>query len=174
MAFIKPLVLGSVSLVLTLGASTSLPAQCRLCTQPTTSSPALGSDDGLSLNIETNLNFDRLILAAAGQGAAIVRPDGSSLAEGSVASVSGRAMVGLASVRGTPGRAIRVELPSRIDLFSTTGGRIALDDLVTDLPDTPKLDAAGNLSFHFGGRVTVTGDADGNYRGEMPITVEYQ
>lgn len=157
-----------------LGGSSALPAQCRLCSEPTTSAPSLGEDDGLSLNIETNLNFDRLILAAAGQGTAFVSPDGSSRAEGSIASVSGRAMVGLASVHGKPGRAVRVELPGRIDLFSSNGSRISVDELTTDLPDLPKLDPAGNLNFHFGGRVTVTGDADGNYRGEMPITVEYQ
>jgi hypothetical protein len=30
------------------------------------------------------------------------------------------------------------------------------------------------LSFRFGGRVRITGNADGDYRGDLPITVEYQ
>jgi len=46
--------------------------------------------------------------------------------------------------------------------------------VVSDLPAIPHLDSAGNLSFRFGGRVRITGDADGAYRGELPITVEYQ
>ena len=37
----------------------------------------------------------------------------------------------------------------------------------------PQLDAAGNLTFRFGGRLRVSGDADGDYRGDLPITVEY-
>ena len=172
MRVFKTLAIAAAALVA--GSATALPAQCRLCAQPTTSASALDADDGLTIDIETSLNFDRLVLSAAGQGAALVRPDGSSQAQGSIAAVSGRAMVGTAKVHGTAGRAVRVELPSRIDLYSTSGGRIGLDELTTDLPEIPKLDGAGNLSFHFGGRVTVTGDADGNYRGEMPITVDYQ
>lgn len=168
------LALFAAAVLATVGGSASLPAQCRLCDQPSTGASGALEDDGLTLEVETNLNFDRLVLAASGQGSAVVRPDGSSSALGSVAAVSARAMVGTASVHGTPGRAVRVQLPGRIDLYSTAGGRIALDNLVTDLPAVPKLDAAGNLNFRFGGRVTISGDSEGNYRGEMPITVEYQ
>ena len=46
--------------------------------------------------------------------------------------------------------------------------------MVSDLPSLPRLDSAGNLSFRFGGRLRITGDADGQYRGDLPITVEYQ
>jgi hypothetical protein len=67
-----------------------------------------------------------------------------------------------------------VELPRRIDLYSTSGdGQITVDDVTSDLPSLPRLDSAGNLTFHFGGRVTVTGGADGDYRGDLPITIEY-
>jgi hypothetical protein len=83
-------------------------------------------------------------------------------------------MVGRAVIRGTAGRAVRVELPRRIDLYSISGGRITVDDVVSDLPSIPRLDSAGTLVFRFGGRVTVTGDSEGAYRGDMPITVEYQ
>jgi hypothetical protein len=82
-------------------------------------------------------------------------------------------MVGQASVRGEPGRTVRIELPSRIALYSLSGGRIAIDDIVSDLPPMPRLDASGRLSFRFGGRLNVTGDSEGQYRGDVPITVEY-
>jgi len=62
----------------------------------------------------------------------------------------------------------------RIDLYSLRGGRITVDHVTSDLPSLPRLDSAGNLTFRFGGRVTVTGDSEGDYRGDMPITVEYQ
>jgi hypothetical protein len=148
--------------------------QCRLCDKPTTALSQSADDDGIELEIQSSLDFDRLILAGDGQGAALIRPDGSSAAQGALARVSPRAMVGTAVVHGAAGRAIRVELPRRIDLYSVNGGQITVDDVISDLPSLPRLDSAGNLSFRFGGRVTVTGSSEGQYRGNMPITVEYQ
>jgi len=149
-------------------------AQCRLCGKPTTAREDPAGDGDVRIEIETNLNFDRLILFGEGQGTAVIRPDGSSSAEGAVAQISPRAMVGTAIVHGTPGRALRVELPRRIELFSLSGGTISFEDVTSDLPSLPRLDAAGNLTFRFGGRIRISGDADGEYRGDLPITVEYQ
>lgn len=148
-------------------------AQCRLCSQPSTAAPSEGTSEDVQLQVETTLNFDRLILAGPGAGAATIRPDGSSSGEGSVADVGPRAMVGTVLVHGDAGRDIRVQIPRRIELYSLSGGRITLDDLTTDLPATPRLDAAGNLTFRFGGRLVLSGDADGQFRGDLPITVEY-
>lgn len=156
-------------------AATTWPAnaQCRLCDKPTTARDDSASGGNISLEIESGINFDRLVLLGQGSGAAVIRPDGSNIAEGAVASVSGRAMVGSAVVRGEPGRAVRVDLPRRIDLYSVGGGRITFEDVTSDLPSLPRLDASGSLTFRFGGRITVTGDADGQFRGDLPITVEY-
>lgn len=150
------------------------PAQCRLCERPTTG-PATPDtvEDNLQLQIETNLTFDRLILSGAGSGAVTLRPSGSSGSEGIVAAMGPRAMVGTVLVHGDPNRAVRIELPRRIELRSLGGGQLTLDDVSTDAPAAPRLDAAGNLSFRFGGRLLVSGDADGQYRGDLPITVEY-
>lgn len=148
-------------------------AQCRLCDRPSTVRPVDTADGDVQLQIESGLSFDRLILTGSGTGSATIRPDGSSGAEGSVADLGPRAMVGTVLVHGEPNRAVRVELPRRIELFSLSGGRITLDDVTSDLARAPRLDAAGNLSFRFGGRLVVTGDTDGQYRGDLPITVEY-
>ncbi len=148
-------------------------AQCRLCDLPSTQMPADSADGDVQLSIETALDFDRLIFSGSGMGAATLRPDGSNAAEGVVTSVGPRATVGTVLVHGEPGRALRVEVPHRIELFSLGGGRITLDQVATDLPPMPRLDSAGNLSFRFGGRLVVTGDADGQFRGDLPITVEY-
>jgi hypothetical protein len=155
-------------------AATSWPAnaQCRLCDKPTTSRED-PKDSDVQLQIETNLSFDRLILSGGGNGAAVLRPDGSNAAQGSIADVGPRSMVGSVVVHGEPGRAVRVELPRRIELYSIAGGRISVDELTSDLPSLPRLDSAGSLTFRFGGRVTISGDADGQYRGDLPITVEY-
>ena len=158
-----------------LGApATPASAQCRLCDQPTTVRPEEGSNGGdVELRIESSLNFDRLILGGPGAGAVTIRPDGSSAAEGSVMQLGPRASVGTVQVHGEANRAVRVEIPHRIELYSIGGGRMTLDDVSTDLPASPRLDAGGNLSFRFGGRLVVSGDTDGPYRGDLPITVEY-
>jgi hypothetical protein len=149
------------------------PAQCRLCDEPSTQMPVGSADGDVQLSIETALDFDRLIFSGSGMGAATVRPDGSNAAEGIVTAVGPRATVGTVLVHGEPGRALRVEVPHRIELYSLNGGRITLDQVTTDLSPMPRLDSAGNLSFRFGGRLLVTGDADGQFRGDLPITVEY-
>jgi hypothetical protein len=156
-----------------LACSAPVAAQCRLCDQPTTDRPQDKSDGDVQLQIEAGLNFDRLILCGAGSGAATIRADGSTGAEGIVTQVGPRAMVGSATVHGEAGRAVRVEIPRRIELYSLDGGRLALVDVASDLPPIPRLDASGNLSFRFGGRLIITGDADGPYRGDLPITVDY-
>ncbi|MEO8454213.1 MAG: DUF4402 domain-containing protein [Sphingomicrobium sp.] len=157
-------------------AATSWPAgaQCRLCGKPTTAHEDETGGDDIRLEIESSLNFDRLILVGEGQGGAVIRPDGSSGAEGAITNVSPRAMVGSAVIHGQPGRVVRVDLPRRIELYSLSGGRISFEDVSSDLPSLPRLDSTGNLTFRFGGRVRISGDADGQYRGDLPITVEYQ
>ena len=150
-------------------------AQCRLCGQPSTSAALVGSTEGdVQLQIETNLNFDRMILSGGGAGAATIRSDGSSGVEGSVMQLGPRATVGTVLVHGDPNRMVRIQMPRRIQLFSLSGAQITVDDVSADVPSVTRLDAAGNLSFRFGGRVILTGDADGPYRGDLPITVEYQ
>lgn len=148
-------------------------AQCRLCETPTTAAPALADSGRISLSVDATLDFDRLVLLGAGEGSATLLPNGERRSSGSVAAMSGRAMVGAVVIRGEAGRAVRIELPSRIQLYSLGGGSIAIEEIVSDLAEQPRLDSAGTLSFRFGGRLTVRGDAEGDYRGDVPITVEY-
>lgn len=148
-------------------------AQCRLCDTPTTTREGPSNEGPVSLQIETSLDFDRLILLGTGEGTATLLPNGQRSVSGMISDLSGRAMVGSAVVHGEPGRAVRIELPARIELYSLSGARITIDDIISDLPSGAKLDAAGALAFRFGGRLHISGDADGEYRGDVPITVEY-
>ena len=148
-------------------------AQCRLCEQPTTTAAALDPTGEVDLSVEASLDFDRVVLTGSSGGTATLLPNGERGASGGIAAISGRAMVGAVSIRGQAGRSVRVELPANLQLFSSSGGRIAIEEIVSDLPELPKLDSSGSLSFRFGGRLTVTGDAEGDYRGDVPITVEY-
>lgn len=148
-------------------------AQCRLCDAPLTNRAEDSDKGAIRVEVETSLNFDRLILFGSGSGSAQLRPDGSASATGSVTDISPRAMAGTVTLHGDPGRSIRIDLPRRIVLHSLTGGEVSFDDVTSDLPSLPRLDSMGNLTFRIGGRLTVTGDADGDYRGDLSITADY-
>ena len=168
--------IGRIAL-LSLFAAAAIPlpagAQCRLCDAPTTDRIEETGKGEIRLEIETSLNFDRLILLGQGDGTAVVRPDGSTTNTGTITDISSRAMVGTVTVRGEPGRSLRIDLPRRIVLHSLSGGEVTFDDVASDLPSLPRLDSGGNLTFRFGGRLRVSGDAEGDYRGDLPITAEY-
>jgi hypothetical protein len=148
-------------------------AQCRLCDTPTTRAEERGGEGPVSLEIETSLDFDRLILLGVGEGSATLLPNGSRSVSGVIGEISGRAMVGKAVIHGEAGRAVRIDLPRRIELHSLSGGRIVIEDIISDLPGSARLDSGGRLYFRFGGRLRVSGDDEGEYRGDVPLTVEY-
>ena len=159
------------------GAAAPAPAQdvaapCLLCI------PADGSADEkpaepVQLAVEAKLDFDRLVLSGAGVGSAELGPDGSRRVSGSVTAMSARAMVAEVSIRGEPGRQVRIDLPGSIELQGFNGGSIRLESISSDLPPAPRLDSNGRLSFRFGGMIRVMGDTDGDFRGDVRINVEY-
>ncbi|MBU0824201.1 MAG: DUF4402 domain-containing protein, partial [Alphaproteobacteria bacterium] len=61
-----------------------------------------------------------------------------------------------------------------VDLEGGHGRTARVTDLVTDLSAAPRLGPDGRLQFRFGGRLQVAGADDGDYRGRIPVTVEYQ
>ena len=48
-----------------------------------------------------------------------------------------------------------------------------IERVSTDLGSAPRLDASGRLTVRFGGELRVQGEAEGDYRGQVPVTVEY-
>lgn len=147
-------------------------AQCRLCVAPT-ATPETDSTIPVKLEVETNLDFDRLVLAGGGAGSATLGPDGSRQTSGAVMSIGGRAMAGTVTVRGEPGRAVRIGLPQSISLFGTSGGEVRIDSIRSDLPTLPRIGANGMLSFRFGGELHVAGTVDGDFRGDFQVDVDY-
>jgi hypothetical protein len=147
-------------------------APCRLCNpndKPADEKPAAP----VSIAVEASLNFDQLILAGEGGGSAELGPDGSRIVAGAITAISARAMVGEVVIRGEPGRQVRIELPDSIELHGFGGGSIRVDSIRSDLPPMPRLDSNGRLSFRFGGTVRVTGDVDGEFRGDVRVDVDY-
>ena len=159
-----------------LGAGIALPSaasgQCRLCSE-TATVPTEEAATPVTLQVETSLDFDRLVLGGTGGGTAMLAPDGSRQTSGAVLSIGGRAMVGTVSVRGEAGRSVRVSLPTSITLYGPSGGEVRVDQIRSDLPALPRIGANGTLSFRFGGELHVSGTADGNFRGDFQVDVDY-
>ena len=161
-------------LVGALAMPAAAPAQCRLCAAPTTVATSEAAQQAVRIEVQARLDFDQLVLMeGAAPGTARLLPDGTTSTSGAIGAIGGRAMVGNVIVRGEPGRLVRIGLPASISLYGLTGGNIRLDSLVTDLPAQPRLDSQGSLQFRFGGALHVEGDAAGDYRGDVPITVDY-
>lgn len=147
-------------------------APCSLCTP----APAIADEKPaapVKLDVEVNLNFDRLVLTGPGDGIAELGPDGARNVSGSIGAIGARAMVGEVVIRGEPNRYVRIELPRRIELQGFSGGVIRLDAVRSDLPQMPQLDGNGRLKFRVGGVLHVTGDVSGEFRGDVTIDVDY-
>jgi hypothetical protein len=159
-----------------LGAAPAVaePPACRLCgaSEGLTTTVAAGTKP-TELEVQTSLDFDRVILTGATGGTARLGPDGTRETSGALAALTGRAMTGEVIIRGEPGRQVRVDLPTRIDLYGFAGGALAITRITSDLPIIPRLDSEGRLRVRFGGELFVGGDAEGEYRGDVPITADY-
>lgn len=161
------------------GAVSALPAgdaraaQCRLCSAEESPGTAEAEAGSMAIEVQTSLDFDRLVLIGPSGGTARLGADGSRITSGAIGQFSGRAMAGSVVIRGEPNRPVRIDLPERITLDGWNGGRIVIEDIGSNLPSSPRLDGNGRLSFRFGGELRVDGESEGDYRGEVPITVEY-
>ena len=152
-------------------------AQCLLCAQDgggTALSSSRPSDIPLRVDIETQLDMGRVAVGAMGGAVEIDPQSGARRLSGDIFDLGGFSLSGVVTVRGEPGAAVRVTMPATIDLESGGGRSARVTGLVTDLSPAPRLDADGRLTFRFGGRLQVAGLDDGDYRGRVPVTVEYQ
>jgi hypothetical protein len=148
-------------------------AQCRLCPEGAALTAEQPPAQPVRLEVETSLDFDQLILTGPTGGTARLGPNGSRTTSGAVESLSPRAMSGEILIRGEPHRSVRISMPERIELVGSAGGSLVIRNLSNDLPASPRLDAEGRLEVRFGGELAVSGDAEGDYRGDITITVDY-
>src|SRR6476469_2533695 len=101
------------AILLALGPSTPAMAgggPCRLCRDGDALTAPQENAAPMALQVETSLDFDRVILTGSAGGTAQVGPDGGRATSGALAPMTGRAMNGEVEIRGEPGRAVRVEL----------------------------------------------------------------
>jgi hypothetical protein len=147
-------------------------APCQLCS--TTPSEVLNAAPAapLRLQVETRLDFDKVVFEGNGSAMLVLSPNGTVQLSGATAA-GARAMPGSVTVRGEPGRAVRIDLPKRVLLFGDGNGSISIDSLTTDLPSFPRIGPDGTLSFRFGGDLRLGGESDGAFRGSIDIVVDY-
>lgn len=161
-------------LLMTPSAALADPVDCRLCGDESSMAGVSGDKARpMALEVRTSLDFDRVVLTGPAGGTARLGPDGSRQTNGALTALTGRAMVGEVVIRGEPGRQVRVDLPQRIELYGFGGGALAITRVTSDLPIVPRLDGEGLLRIRFGGELFISGDAEGDYRGDVPITVDY-
>lgn len=155
--------------------STPAAAQCRLCAPPAAAAkkpPATA----ITIEIETSLDFSRIGLVARNQGgtATIDPVTGQRVLTGALINLSGLPVQGSVMIRGERNEHVEILFPTEVTLSTTGGGTIRLSSLTTSLRQNTKLDKDGMLSFTFGGQLMIDGQSAGDFRGSVPITVNYR
>lgn len=157
-------------LALMLTAPAAAQSDCRLCY----SESGKPGERPLTLEIFADLNFAKLALAGREGGSAeLDAASGSKRTGGAVVNLGGMAVTGRGRVTGAPLKEVRIDLPRSVPMSAPDGGTAELTGFTTDLPGRPTLDANGELTFSFGARLVIRGARGGNYRGRIPITVDY-
>lgn len=171
--------LAALALLQPLLLSETAVAQCRLCAAQPADQASAGNpaerEMPLRLEITANLDFSRLAVLHRSGGEIHLDPQSRQRRiSGGLRDLGGLALHGEGRLRGDPGRRVRIQLPERITLSAPNGTTAELVKLDTDLPAQPRLDRDGRLTFAFGGRLRVNGNASGQFRGRIAITAEYE
>ena len=136
--------------------------------------PAPGGERPLSITIESGLQVGRVGLTGREDGNAAIDPQtGAKQVGPNMIDLGGLAFQGKATITGQPLKPVRIELPQSVMLHSPSGAEAELSEFRTDLPPVAMLDANGTLQFAFGATITSKGAQGGDFRGRIPIRVEY-
>lgn len=166
MARFGSLVVAALLLAAPAGAQDS----CRLCYSDAGTVPG---ERPLAIEIWADLNFSKLALTGRESGSAELPATGGKQTSGAMIDLGGVAVTGHGRITGVPLREVRIDLPSRVEMTTADGGQAQLVNFTTDLPAHPTLNANGELEFSFGARLVTSGGHGGNYRGRIPISVDY-
>lgn len=130
-------------------------------------------DQPLRIEVIADLDFSRLVAGRNG-GSVRIDPDGSGSTVGGAALIGGYGFSARVLVSGTPGRTVRISLPHEVVLSAASGRVARVRDISANLPPLVRLGPDGRLEFAFGGRLDLDGEADGDYRGRIDVTVSYE
>jgi hypothetical protein len=143
------------------------------CADPFATDGANG-ERPLSITIESGINVGRVGLKGREDGnAQIDAQTGAKQVGPGMVDLGGLSFQGKATITGKPLRPVRIELPQTVTLYSPSGAEAELSDFCTDLAGVAMLDEQGQLQFNFGATITSKNGQGGNFRGRIPIRVEY-
>ena len=166
---VRSLAFGAALLVLCAPAAAQ--DNCRLCYAGGGVAPG---ERPLTIEIWTDLNFSKLALTGrTGGSAELSASGGGKQTTGELIDLGGISVSGHGKITGVPLREVRIDLPDRVDMTTADDGHAELAQFTTDLPAHPSLNANGELEFSFGARLVLSGGRGGNYRGRIPILVDY-
>lgn len=133
------------------------------------------ADVPLRIEIETALDFSRVALSGTEGGTvSLDAQSGMRRTSGAITNLGGLALRGTARLIGKPMAHVRVEMPSRITLRTSTGATAEITAIKSTLSPAPMLGPDGQLMFQFSGDLNVKGRVSGNFRGSIAISAEYE
>jgi Domain of unknown function (DUF4402) len=160
---------------LLVAVSSTAQADCRLCAPDARKLPAAASVP-LRIEVEAALDLGRAAQVRAGGGGTIsLDPKtGERRVSGGLADLGGFSLKGTVRLTGEPFAPVSVSMPTRIPLTAPDGSSADVVEIRTDLSPNAALDAQGNLSFAFGGRLIVTAGQAGDFRGRITVVADYR
>ncbi len=152
------------------GAAMAAPS-CQLCA----AGPAVpgATPRALAVTIDAALDFSTAVYTNRDSGSIAIEARTGRRQMIGLAALGGPSLVGTVTVTGEPFAPVTVDLPRAVLLTSNLGGTADVTEIRSDLPPHPVIGADGRLVFTFGGRLTVRNGVDGDFRGRIPVTVEY-
>jgi hypothetical protein len=148
---------------------------CQLCQPKDDKTVNPASRRPLRIEIDSILDFSSIAIRTQGSGAIEIDPaTGSRRVSGSVIGLGGPALRGTVRVVGEPFARIEARFPATLELRSAGGATARITQIETTLPANPTLGSNGELSFSFGGKMTVSDASTGEFQGRFPISIEYQ
>lgn len=150
-------------------------ALCQLCRPTDDKSAEPPSRRPLRIEIDSALDFSSFAIGAGTSGTAEVDPQsGARRISGGLIGLGGQGLKGVVRIVGEPFARVAIRMPRMLELRTPAGATALISAIETNLPAVPLLGPSGELSFSFGGKMTVTGGEAGDFQGRFPISVEYQ
>jgi hypothetical protein len=150
-------------------------AECQLCAPKDEKADRPAERRALRIEIDSVLDFSSIAIRTQGSGAVeIDSRSGARRISGGLIGLGGQALRGVARITGEPFARIAIRLPTSLELRSVSGATARISQIETTLSPDPMIGANGELTFSFGGRMSVSDGVAGEFQGRFPISAEYQ
>jgi hypothetical protein len=134
-----------------------------------------GGGRALRIEIIGDLDFGVAAQGTGAGGSIRIDPEtGVRSLSGGLVSVSGSSFQGTARITGQPFSRVRIELPVSSNMNASKGGKAEIVDFTSTVPSSVMLGASGVLEFRFAGRFAITSGDEGDFRGRVQVTVNYE